>query len=249
MSRRDDEIDDELRAHLNMAIRDRIERGEDPREAEAAARREFGSALRVAEDTRSVWVWTWLESVGQDLRYAARGLRRSPGFTAVAVLSLALGIGANTAIFTILNAVVLKMLPLPAPQELVELLQQYPGEPRGNGYWSGESYEHFRSSNRSFASLAGFARDNRTQVSIDGEPFTFMANDHVTPNFFAMLGLPVALSEGGVIVSGRLRHLLGKQIQVDGKAVTVTGVAPEGFVGMLTGSPTDLWTVRASDAK
>ena len=249
MSRRDDEIDDELRAHLNMAIRDRIERGEDWREAEAAARREFGNSLLIAEDTRSVWVSTWLESVAQDLRYAARGLRKSPGFTAVAVLSLALGIGANTAIFTILNAVVLKMLPVPAPQELIEVLQQYPGEPRGNGYWSGESYEHFRRSNHVFASLAGFARDNRSQVSIDGEPFVFMANDHVTPNFFAMLGLPVALTEGGAIVNGRLRHLLGKQIQIDGKAVTVSGVAPEGFTGMLTGSPTDVWTVRAADAK
>ena len=253
MSRRDDEIDDELRAHLNMAIRDRIERGEDPGEAAAAARREFGNQLRISEDTREVWAWTWLESVVQDLRYAARGLRKSAGFTAVAVLSLALGIGANTAIFTILNAVVLKMLPVSAPHELVEILQQYPGEPRGNGYWSGESYEHFRSSNHVFASLAGFARDNRAEVSIDGEPFVFMANDHVTPNFFAMLGLPVALAEGGAIISGKLHqrypHLIGKQIQIDGKAVTVSGVAPEGFVGMLTGSPTDVWTLRAAEAK
>ena len=86
-----------------------------------------------------------------DVRYAFRGMRRSPGFTTVAVMSLALGIGANTAIFSIVETAMLRMLPVSHPEELVELLQKYPGEPRGNGYWSWRSYEHFRDNNHVFS--------------------------------------------------------------------------------------------------
>ncbi len=232
MKRKDDEINDELQAHLNMAIRDRIERGEDPREAEAAARREFGNLTRHKEEIRSVWIVPWLESVAQDLQYAIRGFRRSPGFTAVAIASLALGIGANTALFTIANAVLLKMLPVRDPHELVELLQQYPGEPRGNGYWSVPSFEHFRDNNHVFSTLAGFSRDNRAQVAIGGGEALFMAADHVTPNFFDVIGIAPGL--GRLIGAGdngqtavvswslyqRYPSILGQQVAIDKRSIT-----------------------------
>ena len=98
-----------------------------------------------------------LETTWQDVRYAARALRRSPGFTAVAVLSLALGIGANTAIFSLLNTLMLRSLPVSHPEQLVELLSRYPGEPRLSTF-SWRHYEHFRDHNKSFSDLLAVSR-------------------------------------------------------------------------------------------
>src|SRR5580704_15086018 len=99
-----------------------------------------------------------------DIRYAMRLMRRSPGFTAVAVLSLALGIGANTAIFSLFNTVMLRTLPVAHPEQLVELLQKYPGQPRGNGFWNWASYEDFRDRNHVFAALTGTSVHNGVRV-------------------------------------------------------------------------------------
>ena len=103
------------------AIRDRVERGEDPREAAAAARRELGNLSQIQEATRDVWGRRWLEQAAQDVRYALRTFRRNPGFALVAILSLTLGIGANTALFQVVNAVRLQSLPVADPASLVEV--------------------------------------------------------------------------------------------------------------------------------
>src|SRR5512140_119778 len=99
----DEELQQEVQTHLAMAVRDRMDRGESRPKAEAAARREFGNPLLVREVAREMWGWTSLERLWQDVRYGLRVLRLNPAFTTVCVLSLALGVGANTAIFQLID--------------------------------------------------------------------------------------------------------------------------------------------------
>jgi hypothetical protein len=135
---RDRDLDEEIQTHLTMARRGRVERGEAPQSAELSARRELGNRTLVREVTRGMWGWIWLERLWQDVLYALRAMRRSPGFTAVAVLSLALGIGANTAIFSMIQTVMLRLLPVQEPERLVEVLNKFPGQDRWNAFsWPG----------------------------------------------------------------------------------------------------------------
>src|SRR5277367_1122960 len=119
--RRKEDLSEELKSHLQMAIADRIARGESPAEARRAAIREFGNVPLVADVTRERWGWMRLERLTQDLSFAARQLRRTPAFTATVLVTLTLGIGANAAIFTLVNAVLLQDLPVANPKLLLRV--------------------------------------------------------------------------------------------------------------------------------
>src|ERR1700730_15213252 len=110
-----DELDQEIREHIERETQDNIERGIPAEEARYAAVRKFGNVTRVKEETREVWSFVWLEQLWQDIQYGLRVLAKSPGFAAVAILTLASGIGANTAIFSLIDAVMLRALPVANP--------------------------------------------------------------------------------------------------------------------------------------
>jgi len=119
--KRETELDEELLSHLEMATRERVERGDAAKDAERAARREFGNVGLVKETARDIWGWRWVEDFVEDVRYGLRLLRKSPGFTAIVVLTLALGIGANTAIFSVVYGVLLRPLDYPKAEQVVRV--------------------------------------------------------------------------------------------------------------------------------
>src|SRR5215475_5504441 len=119
--RREEELEEEIQSHLQMAIRDRMERGESAEEAESAARREFGNVGLIKETTRGMWRWAEAKLIFDDMRYGLRMLRKSPGWTAVMCAVLALGIGLTTAIFCLAYGILLRALPYPDPERLVAL--------------------------------------------------------------------------------------------------------------------------------
>src|SRR5262249_9907412 len=153
---------------------------------------ELGNLTLVAEDARQIVSWPWLEQTFQDFKYAFRGMARNKAFTMLAVASLALGIGANTAIFSIMETLMLRTLPVRDPDQLVELLQKYPGEPRINT-WDQASFLHIRANNHVFSALTGASIDNRIRISMSGSEDRFGISEYVLDNYFSEFALKPAL--------------------------------------------------------
>src|SRR5262249_26622832 len=156
-TRQEQELQDEIAAHLNMDTQERIDTGRDPTAARQEAHRDFGNVLQIAEATRITWGWTTAEQWLQDVRYGMRNLMKSSSFSVVSVLTLAVGIGATTAIFSIVNAALLRPLPYPDTDRLVSVFSMNPA-PNG-GLWvvSPADFRDWRELSTGFESLAAFS--------------------------------------------------------------------------------------------
>src|SRR5499426_3614106 len=150
----EEELNEEVRFHLEREIEENIARGMNPEEARFAAFRSFGGVERVKEESRDERGIRLMEELWQDLRYGARMLCKNPGFTAVAVVALALGIGANTAIFSVVNAVLLRPLPYRDPDRLV--LLSYRREGLGFGAATARSFVRWRIQTKTFEQISGY---------------------------------------------------------------------------------------------
>ena len=260
--RNDGELDDEVHSYVDLLAEEKMRAGMNPEQARRAARIELGGVEQVKEQVREARAGAWLDTVIQDIRYGLRILRKSPGFTTVAVLILALGIGANTAIFSMINGLMLHTLPVRDPGRLVELLHHYPGEPEpGFNGFSWDAYQIMRDSNRVFSDLI-VGSMNFFTVRADKLQPQAVFGGNVGGTFFQALGLRAA---AGRLIGPEDVHMgyhapvavvswsfwksrfdldpgiVGKKIIVDDAPVTIIGVAQRGFYGLSEQAQQDIW--------
>ena len=235
--RREADLEEEVRSHLEMAARESVERGETAKKAEQAARREFGNVELVKETARDARGWRWMEDIVEDARYGLRRMRKSPGFTAIAVLTLALGIGANTAIFSLVNGILLVSLPYPNPERLVSVTGTYP---KG-------AFVAMREQMRTM-DVGAYAEGHEFNLTGLEEPVR-LTGTLVSAQLFSILGARPELGRTfypGEDVPGQdnlviLSHalwaekfggnpsILGQSIELEGKSRQVVGVMPAEF--------------------
>jgi putative ABC transport system permease protein len=243
------DLSEEIREHLEEKIEELLASGVSREEAVAATRREFGNVTLIEQDSREVWRWPSLESLFADVRYGLRTLRKNPGFTSVAVLTLALGIGANTAIFSVVYAVLLKALPYRQADRLVMVYEnvRMPNYRNDRNESSPGNFSEWMSHNTSFESMAAY-RNRSFNVTGTGEPLR-IEGEGVSGDFFTVLQVTGALgrvftpdedrpgASHVVVMSAGLwksrfgadAQILGRKILLDGESYTVVGVAPAGF--------------------
>lgn len=267
--RMDIDLDKELRFHFETQVADKIRSGIPESEARRLTRLEFGGLQQITEDCRESRGTLWLESIRQDIRYGVRQLKNAPGFSLIAILSLTLGIGANTAIFSLLNAILLRPLPVYHPGELLLF-----GDGTGQGstlgvpdgktrLFSNPFLHDFRQKDTSFSGIAAVdSTQFWTKASTAGAAYQTTHVNLVSGNYFSVLGVPAFLgrtiqeSDDSVPLGGPVavasyawfqQHFsgdpsaLGKVIRIQSHDYTLIGVARPGFFGYTVGQSTDLW--------
>jgi hypothetical protein len=254
--RADREFDDEIETHLRLLAERYIRQGMTEAEAAWAARRQFGNFTLLQEENREMRGIRFIETFVQDLRYGLRMLRKNPGFTIVAALTLSLGIGANTAIFSVVNAVLLRPLPYPKGERLMQLRMRIPPD---GGPVSAMKFLFWRENNRTFESMAAYDAIGAGVNLSGGDEPERIRSVRVSADFFRVYGIFPALgrgftpeedSPGGsrvVIISDGLWKrrfgadpmMLGKSLSLSGESYTVIGIMAPGFEA----NPTvDTWT-------
>ncbi len=242
----DADLEEEMRLHLELRRQEHLESGMTADDARAVALREFGNATYLKEESRIAWGWGWFENVAQDVRYGIRALRKSPGFSAVAILTIALGIGATTAIFSVVDATLLHPLPYPQPEQLVSVVDDLPGVGAQDvGMSVPEWHDLQRSGIFEYVSPVGGGDVNLTGSS---QPARIRLLT-VPPNYFALLDVKPQLGRPfnpedqtpgfnlEVLISDGLWKrafaadpgILNKTLRLDNDLYRVVGVMPHGF--------------------
>lgn len=247
-ARFDEDLSEEMRLHLDLRAADRQAEGMSVEDARAAASRQFGNAALFRETSRAAWGWAFWDELTQNIRYGLRTLYANPGFAAAAILSLVLGIGANTAIFSIIHAVMLRSLPVEDPGQLVQIRIGEGGEELTNPIW-----EQIRDHQQAFSGTLAYCPD-RFDLSDGGE--SHYANGiWVSGGFFRTLGVPAL--EGRTLDLTDDRHgggsfgpvavisyafwmrnfagapnVIGKTIRLNRRPFEIVGVTPPGFTGL-----------------
>ena len=241
-----DDLDQDIRDHVERETQDNIERGMTPEEARRQALLAFGNVALAKEDTRRVWVWAWLDEARQDLRYAARTLLKNRGFATAAATTLALAIGANTTMFSVVNAVLLRPLPYQDPDQLAMLWTEDPTQNVREARSALWDFEQWRSQSQSFADMAVFDSIGATLTGADGAEQIVGAA--ISPNLLAVLGVQPVLGrsfstdeaeqrERQVLISHRFwqarfggsNDAIGATLVLDGLPSRIIGVLPAGF--------------------
>jgi ABC-type antimicrobial peptide transport system permease subunit len=261
--RRVEDLDEEIAAHIRMSEQDCMDRGDSPEQAKYSALREFGNLDMVKETTREIWGWIWVEQFLKDLRYGARQLRRTPGFTALAVITLALGIGSATAIFCLVNATLLKELPYKDANRLVVSASITPRAPYPT-HWNATEYKTWKASTRNCESEATFETIGAYLMDSAGvQTPLLLSGAAVSARFFPVLGFPIEGRLPGpeetpsIFISQKLfnsrfggdRAFIGRALRFqffgEEHVYTVAGVMPSDFQFP---PKADFWLPQASVA-
>lgn len=260
---REQDIDRELRSHLDAEAEEQRESGVPKEEAHYAAKRALGNVTRVKEETRAVWGWTTIERFVQDVRYAGRLFRKDLGFAAVAIFTLAVGIGANTAIFSVMDAVLLRPLPYPDAKQLIRVWQSEPRMFEGHLGAAPPEFAAYRDRTRVFSGFAGYEPGSFDFIS-EGEA-EHIPGYNTTASLFPTLGIQPLLgrtftaqeelpsARKVVVLSYKFwrshyasdTHVIGKIIRLNEQPYQIVGVMPKGFIFPSTaaspGEPPALW--------
>src|SRR6266498_4293972 len=263
-NRFDRELEEEMRFHLEMKAEENAEAGIEPEEARYAAQRQFGNQTLLWEVSRDMWSYRILETFAQDLRYGLWMMLKNPGFTAVAALTLALGIGANTAIFTVVNAVLLQPLPFHEPERLVRVWRSSAEDDRTA--LSFPDFADIRAKQTVFERMAAW-RSGDCTLTGQGDPVN-LSGLVVTAELFPLLGVTPQLGRGftpeedqagnrAVILSHSLwqnrfnsdPNVAGKTVTINSQSYNVAGVMPAEFKFPIRNDPVDLWVSLAAVAE